>query len=49
MVLSGGEVIIVLFATLGLIVLAVTALVGVVTRLVRGQVDDRRRLWRRRR
>ncbi len=47
-VLSGGEVIIVLLAALGLIVLAVTAVAGIVTRLVRGQVAERRRRWRRR-
>lgn len=38
---SGYEVLVVALAVIGLVVLAISAVTGVVTRLVRGRVTDR--------
>ena len=50
--ISGYEIIVVALAVVALVVLGVTAILGVLTRLVRGVPDEppptRRRRWRRR-
>lgn len=49
---SGYEVLVVALATVGLVVLVISALLGVLNRLVRGHVEEpepvRRRRWGRR-